>query len=582
MLIKNEYKPSMLPKTAKAKKPITSDGRISLVLWLIAAAFVGLLARGIYLQTTQHEFLKNQGDQRFVRTLTLPASRGMITDRNGATLALSAPTESLYAMPSSMEEMPTAEQMAKLAAIVELPVEALQEKLAKKDKDFIYLKRQLSQEKAEEIKALGIKGLAFQKELKRHYPMGNLFAHVIGFTNIDGKGQEGLELSREDSLHGADGAKVVLRDNKGNIVDSLDSPRNSDPKNGQDMVLSLDQRIQTLAYDELNKAVAYHKAKAGTVVVLDAQTGEILALVNSPAYDPNQPGSADSEQRRNRAVTDMIEPGSAMKPFTIAKALDSGKVGVADRFNTMPYKIGPATVRDTHVYPTLDVRGIMQKSSNVGTSKLSAKFTPKEMYDFYHDLGVGVRMHSGFPGETAGLLRSWRRWQPIEQATMSFGYGLQLSLLQLARAYTMLTHDGELLPVSFEKQAVAPKGKRVIKASTAREVRDLMVSVTEPGGTGTAGAVDGFDVGAKTGTARKLVNGRYVDNKHVATFIGFAPAKNPRVIVAVTIDEPTANGYYGGVVAGPVFKQVMGGSLNILGVSPTKPLTNVAAVKTPS
>lgn len=582
MLIKNEYKPSMLPKAAKAKKPITSDGRISLVLWLIAAAFVGLLARGIYLQTTQHEFLKNQGDQRFVRTLTLPASRGMITDRNGATLALSAPTESLYAMPSSMEEMPTAEQMAKLAAIVELPVEALQEKLAKKDKDFIYLKRQLSQEKAEEIKALGIKGLAFQKELKRHYPMGNLFAHVIGFTNIDGKGQEGLELSREDSLHGADGAKVVLRDNKGNIVDSLDSPRNSDPKNGQDMVLSLDQRIQTLAYDELNKAVAYHKAKAGTVVVLDAQTGEILALVNSPAYDPNQPGSADSEQRRNRAVTDMIEPGSAMKPFTIAKALDSGKVGVADRFNTMPYKIGPATVRDTHVYPTLDVRGIMQKSSNVGTSKLSAKFTPKEMYDFYHDLGVGVRMHSGFPGETAGLLRSWRKWQPIEQATMSFGYGLQLSLLQLARAYTMLTHDGELLPVSFEKQAVAPKGKRVIKASTAREVRDLMVSVTEPGGTGTAGAVDGFDVGAKTGTARKLVNGRYVDNKHVATFIGFAPAKNPRVIVAVTIDEPTANGYYGGVVAGPVFKQVMGGSLNILGVSPTKPLTNVAAVKTPS
>ena len=582
MLIKNEYKPSMLPKTAKAKKPITSDGRISLVLWLIAAAFVGLLARGIYLQTTQHEFLKNQGDQRFVRTLTLPASRGMITDRNGATLALSAPTESLYAMPSGMEEMPTAEQMAKLAAIVDLPVEALQEKLAKKDKDFIYLKRQLSQEKAEEIKALGIKGLAFQKELKRHYPMGNLFAHVIGFTNIDGKGQEGLELSREDSLHGADGAKVVLRDNKGNIVDSLDSPRNSDPKNGQDMVLSLDQRIQTLAYDELNKAVAYHKAKAGTVVVLDAQTGEILALVNSPAYDPNQPGQANSEQRRNRAVTDMIEPGSAMKPFTIAKALDSGKVGVADRFNTMPYKIGPATVRDTHVYPTLDVRGIMQKSSNVGTSKLSAKFTPKEMYDFYHDLGVGVRMHSGFPGETAGLLRSWRRWQPIEQATMSFGYGLQLSLLQLARAYTMLTHDGELLPVSFEKQAVAPKGKRVIKASTAKKVRELMVSVTEAGGTGTAGAVDGFDVGAKTGTARKLVNGRYVDNKHVGTFIGFAPAKNPRVIVAVTIDEPTANGYYGGVVAGPVFKEVMSGSLNILGVSPTKPLSNAATVKVPS
>ncbi|MFK7641149.1 peptidoglycan D,D-transpeptidase FtsI family protein [Neisseria oralis] len=581
MLIRNEFKPQMLPKAPKAKKPISSNGRILVVLGALAVGFAGLLGRGVYLQTSQHEFLKNQGDQRFVRTLTLPASRGMITDRNGATLALSAPTESLFAMPSEMDEMPTEAQLEKLSSIIEVPVASIKEKLGKK-KDFIYLKRQLSKEKADEIAALGIKGFGFQKELKRHYPMGNLFAHVIGFTNIDGKGQEGLELSREDILRGSDGAKVVLRDNKGNIVDSLDSPRNNAPKNGRDMVLSLDQRIQTLAYEELNKAVDYHQAKAGTVVVLDAQTGEILALVNSPAYDPNQPGSAGSEQRRNRAVTDMIEPGSAMKPFTIAKALDSGKVNTSQRFNTNPYKIGPATVRDTHVYPSLDLRGIMQKSSNVGTSKLSAMFKPKEMYDFYHDLGVGVRMHSGFPGESAGLLRNWKRWRPIEQATMSFGYGLQLSLLQLARAYTMLTHDGELLPVSFEKQAVAPEGKRVIKAETARQIREMMVAVTEPGGTGTAGAVDGFDVGAKTGTARKLINGRYVDNKHVATFVGFAPAQNPRVIVAVTVDEPTANGYYGGTVAGPVFKQVMSGSLNILGVSPTKPLKEAATVKVSS
>lgn len=573
MLIKNEYKPQMLPKPDKKKKPITSDGRIYLVLAFIAAAFMGLLGRGVYLQTTESDFLKSQGDQRFVRTLKLPALRGMITDRNGATLALSAPTESLFAMPSDMEEMPSEKQLAQLSEIIDVPVASLKEKLSQKDKGFVYIKRQLNKETADAVSALGIKGFAFQKELKRHYPMGNLFAHVIGFTNIDGKGQEGLELSREDNLSGKDGAKVVLRDRKGNIVDSLESARNSEPKNGHDMILSLDQRIQTLAYEELNKAVDYHKAKAGTVVVLDAQTGEILALVNSPAYDPNEPGKAGSEQRRNRAVTDMIEPGSAMKPFTIAKALDAGKVSAGDRFNTMPYKIGPATVQDTHVYPSLDLRGIMQKSSNVGTSKLAAMFKPKEMYDFYHELGVGVRMHSGFPGETAGLLRNWRKWRPIEQATMSFGYGLQLSLLQLARAYTMLTHDGVLLPVSFEKQAVAPEGKRVIKAETARQVRDMMVSVTEEGGTGTAGAVNGFDVGAKTGTARKLVGGRYVDNKHVATFIGFAPAKNPRVIVAVTIDEPTANGYYGGLVAGPVFKEVMGGSLNILGVSPTKPLT---------
>ncbi len=582
MLIKSEYKPRMLSKEEQVKKPLTSDGRISFVLLAVAVLFAGLIVRGLYLQTVTYNFLKDQGDNQIVRTQVLPATRGTIEDRNGAVLALSAPTESLYAVPKDMEEMPTAAQLEHLSELIDVPVDVLRSKLDQKNKSFIWIKRQLDHKLAEEVEALGLKHFAFQKELKRHYPMGNLFAHVIGFTDIDGKGQEGLELSREDSLRGEDGAKVVLRDNKGNIVDSLDSPRNSVPKNGQDMILSLDQRIQTLAYDELNKAVAYHKAKAGTVVVLDAQTGEILALVNSPAYDPNQPGQANSEQRRNRAVTDMIEPGSAMKPFTIAKALDSGKVDATDTFNTLPYKIGPATVQDTHVYPTLDVRGIMQKSSNVGTSKLSAMFTPKEMYDFYHDLGVGVRMHSGFPGETAGLLRSWRRWQKIEQATMSFGYGLQLSLLQLARAYTVLTHDGELLPVSFEKQAVAPKGKRVIKASTAKKVRELMVSVTEAGGTGTAGAVDGFDVGAKTGTARKLVNGRYVDNKHVGTFIGFAPAKNPRVIVAVTIDEPTANGYYGGVVAGPVFKEVMSGSLNILGVSPTKPLSNAATVKVPS
>ena len=572
MLIKNEYKPRMLPKQPKGKKPVTTNGRIAIVLSGLALGFAALIGRGVYLQTEQHAFLKNQGDQRFIRTVTLPASRGTITDRNGATLALSAPTESLYAIHSSMQEMPSAQQLAQLSKLIDVPAEEIASRLSKKDKDFIYIKRQLSKETADKIVTLGIKGLAFQKESKRHYPMGSLFAHVIGFTNIDGKGQEGLELAQEDNLRGAEGAKVVLRDNKGNIVDSLDSPRNKDPLNGRDMVLSLDQRIQTLAYDELNKAVSYHHAKSGTVVVLDAQTGEILALANSPAYDPNDPGEATSDQRRNRAVTDMIEPGSAMKPFTIAKALDSGKVNVNSSFDTRPYHIGPAVVRDTHVYPRLDVRGIMQKSSNVGTSKLSAMFTPKEMYDLYHSIGVGVRMHSGFPGESAGLLRKWQNWQPIEQATMSFGYGLQLSLLQLARAYTMLTHDGELLPVSFEKQAAAPKGQQLIKPETAKTVRKIMVAVTERGGTGTAGAVDGFDVGAKTGTARKLVNGHYAEDKHVGTFIGFAPAMNPRVIVAVTIDEPTANGYYGGVVAGPAFKAIMGGSLNILGVSPTKPL----------
>ena len=578
MLIKNEYKPQMLPKQPKGKKPSSSNERMMLVLGGLALAFSALIFRGVYIQTSEHAFLKDQGDRRFVRTLALPASRGTITDRNGATLTLSAPTESLYAIPSAMDELPSHEQLVKLAKLTGVSEGELEEKLVKKDKDFIYLKRQLPKEVADQIAALGIKGLSFQKESKRHYPMGNLFAHVLGFTNIDGKGQEGLELSREDALRGTNGAKVVLRDNKGNIVDSLDSPRNSDPKNGQDMVLSLDQRIQTLAYDELNKAIDHHKAKEGSAVVLDAKTGEILALVNSPAYDPNQPGQAGSEQRRNRAVTDMLEPGSAMKPFTIAKALDAGKVNENMVFNTQPYSVYGNIVRDTHTYPTLSLRGIMQKSSNVGTSKLSAMFTPEEMYNFYRDVGVGERMHSGFPGETAGILHNWKKWRPFNQATMSFGYGLQVSLLQLARSYTIFTADGRLLPVSFEKQLTAPKGEQVIKPETARTVRNLMMSVTEPGGTGTAGAVPGFHVAAKTGTARKLVNGRYADNKHLASFVGFAPAENPRVIVAVAVDEPSTNGYYGGTVAGPVFKGITAGSLNILGVAPTTDLNHTTTI----
>ena len=572
MLIKNDYKPQMLPKQPKHNKPVTTNGRIVLVLAGLSVAFMALVGRGVYLQTEQQAFLKKEGDQRFVRTLPLTATRGTITDRNGAALAISAPADSLYAVPSGMDELPTPQQLAQLSALIDVPVETLTERLSRKNKDFVYLKRQLPPEISQQVAALNIKGLAFQHESKRHYPMGNLFAHVIGFTNIDGKGQEGLELARESSLHGQDGAKVVLRDNKGNIVDGLDSPRNKAPEDGQNMVLSLDQRIQSIAYEELNKALVYHQAKAGSAVVLNAKTGEILALVNAPSYDPNNPGGADSDSRRNRAVTDMIEPGSAMKPFPVAKALDAGKINANSWFNTNPYQIGGATVRDTHNYGSLDVRGILQKSSNVGTSRLSAMFKPEEMYDYYKAVGFGRRLHSGFPGESAGLVRDWKTWRPIEQATMSFGYGLQMSLLQLARGYTIFTNDGELLPVSFLKQDLPPQGQPILKPQTAKTIRHMMVAVTEKGGTGTAGAVDGFDVAAKTGTARKLVNGQYAANKHMATFIGFAPADDPRVIVAVNVDEPTANGYYGGTVAGPVFKNIMAGSLNVLGVMPTKPL----------
>ena len=579
MLIKNEYKPQMLPKQPKGKKPSSSNERMMLVLGGLALAFSALIFRGVYIQTSEHAFLKDQGDRRFVRTLALPASRGTITDRNGATLALSAPTESLYAIPSAMDELPSHEQLVKLAKLTGVSEGELEEKLVKKDKDFIYLKRQLPKEVADQIAALGIKGLSFQKESKRHYPMGNLFAHVLGFTNIDGKGQEGLELSREDALRGTNGAKVVLRDNKGNIVDSLDSPRNSDPKNGQDMVLSLDQRIQTLAYDELNKAIDHHKAKAGSAVVLDAKTGEILALVNAPTFDPNNPSQAKPEQRRNRAVIDMVEPGSTMKPIPIALALDQGKVTRNTVLNTSPYNIGPKTIKDTHNYPSLTVQGVIQKSSNVGSSKMSAMFKPKEMYDFYSKVGYGRKLETGFPGESVGKLRPWDKWYPVDQATMSYGYGIQVSVLQLARAYTMFTNNGAILPVTFRKLDHAPQGEQLIKPETAKAMREMMVSVTEQGGTGVRGAVEGYDVAAKSGTAQKYTPGvGYTSNKHIALFAGFAPAQNPRVVVVVNIDEPSANGYYGGLVAGPAFQEIMAGSLNVLGVAPTRPI-HVAAAK---
>ncbi|MGF6148548.1 Penicillin-binding protein 2 [Kingella potus] len=666
MLIKNEYKPKMLPRQAKAKKPVTSNGRIIFVLAALGAGFLALLGRSLYLQTSHHDFLTDEGNKRFVRTVKLPASRGVISDRNGATLALSAPAESLYAVPSSanlsdgqIEELaalldispdtirdrldrkssisylarrldedtvaavqainidglyfrdeteagkPTGRQAlyvkpnelavlpddGKLQQLADVLNPAIQSKLDKKSVetlksdmgkkiDFVYLKRQLKPELAERIAAMHIPGLAFQKEPQRHYPTGSLFAQTIGFTNIDGQGQEGLERSREAELHGRYGEKTVLRDNKGQIVDSADSG-GRESQNGRDIVLAMDQRIQTLAADELAKAVDYHNAQSGSAVVLDARTGEILALVNGPSYDPNEPGSVDADQRRNRAITDIFEFGSVMKPFPIAKALDDGKISPRSSFDTRPYSVGGHPVRDTHVYPALDVRGIVQKSSNVGTSKISLMYRPEEMYGYYRSLGFGSKAGVGFPGEAGGTLRNWKNWGKFDQATMSFGYGMQMSLLQLARAYTVLTTDGRLIPVSLEKLESAPAGERILKPETAKEMRKIMVSVTEQGGTGRSGAVEGFAVAAKTGTAQKVVGRGYARDKHIGTFVGFAPAENPRVIVAVTIDEPRANGYYGGVVAGPVFKNIMAGSLNILGVRPTRSPagSQVAAVK---
>ncbi|MDO4998087.1 MAG: penicillin-binding protein 2 [Neisseria sp.] len=625
-------------------------GRSITVLSLFALAFVGVVARGVFMLTSGAEHLKAEGDKRFIRTEKLSASRGMITDRNGATLALSVPayalsvepmffmqipspagmnslkkknaaeyeilknkikafasefgmteqelTESLqngnnnfieeYRLSETQIErlkaaflkMPSAEEMALLSRVTDKSELELTHALQDVARNSITLKRQLSKADADALRALKFKGFVFTTETKRHYPMGNVFSQFVGFTNSEGVGAEGLEAIRNKELQGIDGLRTVLRDRKGNVVDNVDSANNTEPQDGKNVVLALDQRIQVLAYNELNKVVKHHNAKAGSAVVLDAKTGEVLAMVSNPSFDPNSASKGDADTRRMRPLMDMFEPGSVFKPLTVAKAVNDGKVNANTWFGTSSILVGDKVIRDTHDYPSLTVRGILQKSSNVGTAKIAMMYTPKEMRDFYLKLGMGQKVGWGF-GETSGaFLRARdqhgnpREWYPVEQAIMSYGYGVQASLLQMARAYTVFTADGNLLPVSWRKLDAAPQGEPVISAKAAAQMREMMAAATEKGGTGIAGAVDGFDVGAKTGTARKAGGGKaHSANRHIATFIGFAPAQNPRVIVAVSVDEPRSNGYYGGTVSGPAFKGIMSGSLNILGVSPTKPLT---------
>lgn len=550
-----------------------APGRVAVVLSLLGMLLLALLARAIYLQVVQQDFLQNQGDARFRRTLLLEANRGEITDRNGEPLAISTPVQSIWASPVDMQldAVPTA-KLQQLARLLEMPLDEVKRKLSDNKREFVYLKRQISPALAHQVMALEIPGVAKQQEFRRYYPAGEMLAHVVGFTGVDGKGQEGFELTREKMLAGKHGSRTVLKDRRGHIVEDLAVIE--PPRDGQTLQLSIDKRIQYLAYRELKAAMEVNKAKAGGVVVLDARTGEVLALANTPSYNPNNRAVLEPEMRRNRAVVDMFEPGSTMKPFPIAMALDAGKVTPDTVFDTQTYRIGPATVRDTHPKPAMTVTQIIQKSSNVGSSKMAAMFSPEDMWTFYRQAGFGQSPQTGFPGESAGRLRDWQNWRPIEQATMSFGYGVSVSLLQLARSYTVFTSRGTLLPVSFTRLGAPLPGKSLIKPETAKKMRDMMVTVTEEGGTAVRAQVLGYHVGGKSGTARKLVGGAYAANKHIGLFVGFAPATTPRLIVALMIDEPGAGAYYGGAVAGPAFSNIMAGSLRILGVEPDAPSNN--------
>ena len=546
--------------------------RSRLVLFLLFIAFIALISRALFLQVKSTDFLQKQGENRYARTMELPATRGKITDRNGQVLASSIPVKAIWAIPEDVQDTPK-EKLRQLASLLGISDADLAKKL-NSDKTFVYLKRQVENDTADKIMALGIPGVDTRKEYKRYYPEGEVMAHVVGFTNVEDIGQEGMELGAEKNLAGKNGSRRVIKDRLGRIVEDIRAIR--EPHNGKDLTLSIDSKIQYIAYTHLKEAVEKHKAKAGGAVVIDAQTGEVLALVNLPTYNPNERGGLTGAQLRNRVLTDTFEPGSTMKPISVAWALETGRVTPDTVFQTAPgiMTIGPAVIHDAHKEGALTVAQVIQKSSNIGTAKMALQMSPKEMWELYTTVGFGQQPKLGFPGAVAGRLRNYKNWRPIEQATMSYGHGISVSLIQMARAYTIFARDGDLIPVTFEKTDHLVKGQRVISDKTAQQMRLMMESVTQPGGTATQARIPGYRVAGKTGTAHKLEGGRYV-NKYVADFVGFAPVSKPRVIVAVMVDEPTVGGHFGGVVAAPVFAAITANVLRSLNVTPDSSVTSI-------
>jgi len=548
--------------------------RRRLLLVVVLSGFAALLGRGIYLQSYHKSFLQEKGDARYSRTLVLSAQRGKITDRYGELLAISSPVESVWANPSDVKI--DAEQTKKIADLLQLKVEFINQKLANDEREFVYLKRRISPELAAQVMKLGVSGIYLQREYKRYYPAGDVTAHLVGFNGIEDKGQEGFEYAMDKALSGKAGSRRVIKDRSGHIIEDLVAVKV--PQDGHDVVLSIDRRIQYLAHRELVKAVELHHAQAGAAIVLDARTGEVLAMVNVPTYNPNNPVNIQGKSR-NRAIVDIFEPGSTMKPMTVSAGLESGLYKPDTKIQTSPgfMKIGPATIHDSHAHGVLTVAEVIQKSSNVGASKIALSLDPKYMWSMFNQMGFGAKTNIGFPGEASGRVRDYKTWRPIEQATMSFGNGISVTLLQLARAYTAFANDGELKPVSLLKLQEAPVGVQVFSARTAQSMKDMLEMVVLPGGTALKAQVLGYRIAGKTGTTHKLGPHGYEKNKYVASFVGIAPASNPRLIMAVMIDEPNiANDqYYGGVAAAPVFSAVMADTLRLLAIPQDAPYRNV-------
>jgi cell division protein FtsI (penicillin-binding protein 3) len=543
--------------------------RSRFIVVMIALGFIGLGARAAYVQVVGNDFFLRQGEVRFARTLELPANRGKILDRNGLILASSVPAASIWAIPEDVE-LDTPEVRAKLPALaklLEMPLPELQAKLSE-EKSFVWIKRQLDWEIGQKIAALDIKGVYQRKEYKRQYPEGESAAHVVGFTNVEDKGQEGMELAFDNLLAGKAGSRRVIKDRLGRVVDGV-GPE-VPPQDGRDMQLSIDSKVQFFAYQKLRDQVEAHNAKAGSVVVLDANTGEVLALANYPSYVPDKRKNLTGEQLRNRAITDTFEPGSVMKPFTVGIALETKRVRPETLIDTGAGRITitGSTISDTHSYGALTVEGIIQKSSNVGTTKLAMQMPAQEMWETFSAAGFGQKPQIAFPGAVSGRLRPYKTWRPIEQATMSYGYGLSASLFQMARSYTVFAHDGRIIPATMLKTTEPAVGVPVFSPKTAAQVRKMLQMAAGPGGTGQRAQTQGYSVGGKSGTARKQIGKTYATGKYRAWFAGMAPIDKPRIIVAVMVDEPSNGQVYGGLVAAPVFSEVVQQTLRMMGVQP--------------
>lgn len=540
--------------------------RSQLIVACIALGFIGLVFRAAYVQVVGNAFFRKQGTVRFERQLEIPANRGRILDRHGLILASSVPMPSIWASPEELEDDPV--KLKALAQLLNMPLGELQNKVKNKKKSFVWLRRQLDMATGKKVTDLKFAGVYTRMEYKRMYPQGEAAAHVVGFTNIENTGQEGVELAFNTHLGGKSGSRRVIKDGQGQVIEGIGDM--IPPEEGRDLQLSIDSKVQYFAYQRLREAVLDNKAAAGSVVVLDAQTGDVLALANYPSYSPDKRSNLSGAQLRNRALTDTFEPGSTMKPFVVGLAMEKGLIKPETMIDTAPGKLNMygMTVTDAHPHGMLSVNEVIQKSSNVGTVKIAMRMPPKDMWEMYTQVGFGQKPQVPFPGAVAGRLRAYKTWRPMEQATMSYGYGLSTSLFQLAQAYTVFARDGEVAPVSLLKRQDKVAGVRVMNAQNAASVRHMLHMVTGPGGTAPKAQTMGYSVGGKTGTAHKLDGKTYAAKKYRGFFVGLAPIDNPRIVVAVMIDEPSAGRYYGGDVAAPVFSQTVQQTLRMLEVQP--------------